>query len=71
MPRGATNAKPLLNIAEDSRTKKSVTQIKNKDSLCCPRAVIVGLRMNWSNNLSKKLRNSYNAMKRLLRGINI
>jgi hypothetical protein len=21
--------------------------------------------MNWSNNLSKKLRNSYNAMKRL------
>jgi hypothetical protein len=30
-----------------------------------------GLRMNWSNNLSKKLRNSYNAMKRLLREINI
>jgi hypothetical protein len=28
------------------------------------------LRMNWSNNLSKKLR-SYNAMKRLLREINI
>jgi hypothetical protein len=27
--------------------------------------------MNWSNNLSKKLRNSYNAMKRLLRGIKI
>jgi hypothetical protein len=29
------------------------------------------LRMNWSNNLSKKLRNSYNAMKRLLQEINI
>jgi hypothetical protein len=29
------------------------------------------LRMNWSNNLSKKLRNSYNAMKRLLGEINI
>jgi hypothetical protein len=29
------------------------------------------LRTNWSNNLSKKLRNSYNAMKRLLREINI
>ncbi|KAJ3661574.1 hypothetical protein Zmor_005965 [Zophobas morio] len=43
MPRGATNAKRLLNIAEDSRTKKSITQIKNKDRLCCPRAVIVGL----------------------------
>jgi hypothetical protein len=33
----------LLNIAEDSRTKKSITQIKNKDRLCCPRAVITGL----------------------------
>jgi hypothetical protein len=43
MPRGATNAKRLLNIAEDSRTKKSITSIKNKDNLCCPRAVIVGL----------------------------
>jgi hypothetical protein len=32
---------------------------------------ILLLRMNWSNNLSKKLRNSYNAMKRLLREINI
>jgi hypothetical protein len=42
MPRGATNAKRLLNIAEDSRTKKSITQIKNKDRLCCPRAVITG-----------------------------
>jgi hypothetical protein len=29
------------------------------------------LEMNWSNNLSKKVRNSYNAMKRLLREINI
>jgi RNase P subunit RPR2 len=43
MPRGATNAKRLLNIAEDSRTKKSITPIKNKDNLCCPTAVIVGL----------------------------
>jgi hypothetical protein len=43
MPRGGTNAKRLLNIAEDSRTKKSIIQIKNKDNLCCPRAVIVGL----------------------------
>jgi hypothetical protein len=33
--------------------------------------VVCVLRMNWSNNLSKKLRNSYNAMKRLLREINI
>jgi hypothetical protein len=33
--------------------------------------ISTNLRMNWSNNLSKKLRNSYNAMKRLLREINI
>jgi hypothetical protein len=31
----------------------------------------LSLRMNWSNKLSKKLRNSYNAMKRLLGEINI
>jgi hypothetical protein len=31
----------------------------------------ITLRMNWSNNLSKKLRNSYNAMERFLREINI
>jgi hypothetical protein len=30
MPRGATNAKRLLNIAEDSRTKKSITPIKKQ-----------------------------------------
>lgn len=43
MPRGAINAKRLLSIAEDSRTKKSKSPMKNKDNLCCPRAVIVGL----------------------------
>ncbi|XP_068905936.1 putative leucine-rich repeat-containing protein DDB_G0290503 isoform X1 [Tenebrio molitor] len=54
MPRGATNAKRLLNIAEDSRTKKSIIQIKNKDNLCCPRAVIVGLTYHTNIILGKE-----------------
>ncbi|CAH1372355.1 unnamed protein product [Tenebrio molitor] len=54
MPRGATNAKRLLNIAEDSRTKKSITPIKNKDNLCCLRAVIVGLTYHTNIILGKE-----------------
>jgi hypothetical protein len=65
MPRGATNAKPLLNIAEDSRTKKSVTQIKNKDRLCCPRAVIVGLTYHTNIIFGKEY--DYNDIKHYIR----
>ncbi|EFA13170.1 hypothetical protein TcasGA2_TC001811 [Tribolium castaneum] len=54
MPRGATNAKRILNLAEDSRTKKSITSIKNKDNLCCPRAVIVGLTYHTNIILGKE-----------------
>nr|XP_015837071.1 PREDICTED: uncharacterized protein LOC107398217 [Tribolium castaneum] len=54
MPRGATNAKRLINIAEDSRTKRSIIQIKNKDNLCCPRAVIVGLTYQTNIILGKE-----------------
>jgi hypothetical protein len=47
-------------------------RIKTSDFKNCASArKALLLRMNWSNNLSKKLRNSYNAMKRLLREINI
>jgi hypothetical protein len=54
MPRGATNANRILNIAEDSRTKRSIIQIKNKDNLCCPRAVIVGLTYHTNIILGKE-----------------
>jgi hypothetical protein len=54
MPRGASNALRILNIAEDSRTKRSIIQIKNKDNLCCPRAVIVGLTYHTNIILGKE-----------------
>jgi hypothetical protein len=43
MPRGASNSRRILNLDKDRRTKKCITQIRNNDNLCCPRAVIVGL----------------------------
>ncbi|EFA13061.1 hypothetical protein TcasGA2_TC012937 [Tribolium castaneum] len=54
MPRGAGSGVKMLNIAEDSRTKRSITSIKNKDNLCCPRAVIVGLTYQTNIILGKE-----------------
>ncbi|EEZ98755.1 hypothetical protein TcasGA2_TC001319 [Tribolium castaneum] len=54
MPRGAGSGVKMLNIAEDSRTKKSITRINNKDRLCCPRAVIVGLTYQTNIILGKE-----------------
>jgi hypothetical protein len=58
--------KTTLNLSINNTKLKS-------ESIQIKRGIYQGdsLRMNWSNNLSKKLRNSYNAMKRLLREINI
>jgi hypothetical protein len=69
MPRGATNAKRLLNIAEDSRTKKSITPIKNKDNLCCPRAVIVGLTYHTNIILGREY--DHNDIKYIRMGRNL
>ncbi|KAJ3640350.1 hypothetical protein Zmor_003654 [Zophobas morio] len=69
MSRGATNAKRLLNITEDSRTKKSITQIKNKDRLCCPRAVIVGLTYHTNIILGKEY--NHNELKYIRMGRNL
>jgi hypothetical protein len=55
---------PNCNLLQHNYNKMTLSIFRSK-------RLSVGLRMNWSNNLSKKLRNSYNAMKRLLRGINI
>ena len=37
IPRGSKTTK-IINLAKDIGTKKCITQIKNKDNLCCPRA---------------------------------
>lgn len=41
MPRGSGRSK-IINLAEDKRTKQCIIQIKNRDNLCCPRAIITG-----------------------------
>lgn len=44
IPQGANpKGSKILNLAEAKQTKNSTVQIKNKDNLCCPRAVIVAL----------------------------
>ena len=44
MPQGAKpKGSKILNLAEAKQTKNSIVQIKNKDNLCCPRAVVVAL----------------------------
>jgi hypothetical protein len=68
-----------VKIADDEGVSPSSSVITQFPVLCfSPRVMYKilsktapNLRMNWSNNLSKKLRNSYNAMKRLLREINM
>ena len=48
MPQGGHNTK-ILNLAQAKQTKTSITQIKNKDNLCCPRAVVVALTYPTEN----------------------
>ncbi|CAH0391289.1 unnamed protein product [Bemisia tabaci] len=48
MPQGGKGEK-ILNLAQAKQTKLSITQIKNKDNLCCPRAVIVALTYPMEN----------------------
>nr|XP_015840192.1 PREDICTED: uncharacterized protein LOC107399050 [Tribolium castaneum] len=69
MPRGAGSGVKMLNIAEDSRTKKSITRINNKDRLCCPRAVIVGLTYQTNIILGKEFND--NAITYIRKGRNL
>jgi hypothetical protein len=39
IPRGSS-AKKIINLANDVRTKRCLTQIKNNGNLCCPRAIV-------------------------------
>lgn len=42
IPRGAGRSK-IINLSTDLRTKKCITQIRNNDCLCAPRAIVTGL----------------------------
>jgi hypothetical protein len=41
--RGCSKSDKIINLARDNRTKRCITQIKNKDNLCCPIAIITAL----------------------------
>ena len=56
LPRGATHhSKRILNLATDKHTKTCIVEIKNKDNLCCPRAVITGLTYHTKVILGRTL----------------
>jgi hypothetical protein len=42
VPRGTKPTK-IINLANDIRTKRCISQIKNNDNLCCPRAIVTAL----------------------------
>lgn len=37
---GKEKAKEVINLKEDIRTKKCITQINNSDNVCCPHAIV-------------------------------
>jgi hypothetical protein len=43
IPRCSRPPQKIITLANDIRTKRCVTQIKNKDNFCCPRAIITAL----------------------------
>ncbi|KAL4083957.1 hypothetical protein QTP88_029273 [Uroleucon formosanum] len=54
IPRGSRGNK-IINLSTDSKTKRSIIQIKNYDNLCCPRAIIAALATQTNNILGHKL----------------
>jgi len=44
----------IINLANDVRTKRCITQIKNNDNLCCPRAIITALTYHTDNIFGSK-----------------
>ena len=54
MPKGQGRSK-IINLSQDVHTKKCITQIRNKDNLCCPRAIITALTYNTNKILDREL----------------
>jgi hypothetical protein len=49
IPRGQGRITKILNLANDIRTKRCITQIENNDNLCCPRAIVTALTYHTNN----------------------
>lgn len=54
IPKGSKGSK-IINLKEDVRTKKCITQINNKDNLCCPRAIVTALTYHTDNILDRPI----------------
>jgi len=63
IPRGSKPNK-IINLVNDIRTKRCITQIKNNDNLCCPRAIITALTYH-TNDIFGTKRNITNIRKGL------
>jgi hypothetical protein len=48
VPHGSKSNK-IINLSNYIRTKKCITQIKSKDDLCCPRAIVTALTYHTNN----------------------
>lgn len=43
IPQGQGRSQKIINLKEDIRTKRCITQITNTDNLCCPRGIVTAL----------------------------
>jgi len=53
IPSGSKPTK-IINLANDIRTKRCITQIKNNDNLCCPRAIFTALTYHTNDIFGSK-----------------
>jgi hypothetical protein len=53
IPRGSKPTK-IINLANDIRNKRCITQINNNDNLCCPRAIITALTYHTNDIFGAK-----------------
>ena len=54
VPRGQGRVTKIINLANDVRTKRCITQIKSNDNLCCPRAIVTGLTYHTNSIFGPK-----------------
>lgn len=45
----------ILNLAQDVKTKKRITQINNSKNLCCPRVIVTSLTYHTDNILDRPI----------------
>jgi len=57
IPHGSGKCGKIINLANDIRTKRCITQINKNDNLCCPRAIITALTYH-TNNIFGTTRNT-------------